>query len=242
MPAVMATRLSSPTPWTAPCGAPGTGDFVFDRPDDDQRLTIHGFNSSVGTVRNLGRNLRPLQVAIYSSTTDTASLTNTSFETQLVSSVSLASRWTPADNNTVYAQFNVAAPAGTRSLFFDFGAGNDTTGDTGFARVCEVQAFATPEPSTMVWRSAVCSACWPTRGGSDRRKNGSSVHQGPKADSFAPFVGEITGGRCTRRLHSSDCHRSCVAIGGRSRLVQRVLGRGAFTFEFAFIKEGRHSA
>lgn len=140
----------------------GTGaDNVFGIGDTDQRLVVHGFNSGMAHVRiwsqwdypNNQQSMGPLQVTIKSSTTDKTSLDGVDYETTLVSGpVSLNGLWVAAGDYS-YADFSVSAPAGTKSLFLDFDAGDSsfTSGVApGFAKISEVQAFApTPEPSAV---------------------------------------------------------------------------------------------
>ncbi len=122
-------------------------DFVFDPSDGDQRLAITGFTSAVTDIKIWSTDLRPLQVTIESSTTPQTSITPADYSTVLVANTSLAGTWV-ASGGAYYTDFAVSAPTGTKSLFFDFGAGQDTTGNVGFARIGEVQAFA-PEPASL---------------------------------------------------------------------------------------------
>lgn len=127
-------------------GGPGA-DFVFDPNDSDQRLAITGFNSAIVDVRIWSGDLRPNQVTIESSTTSKISLTAADYETTLVPLTSLVGQFNPPSGQG-YVDFAVSAPAGTKSIFFDFGAGQDTTPSPGFDRISEVQAFA-PEPASL---------------------------------------------------------------------------------------------
>ena len=128
-------------------------DFVFAGNDSNQRLALTGFNDQVGLVRIWSSDLRPLQVTIRSSTSSTNSITAGSYETLLTPTTSLAGSWITtgtAPDGLVYRDFIYNSPvAGTRSIYFGFGAGNDTTGSTGFARISEVQVFAVPEPGSL---------------------------------------------------------------------------------------------
>jgi hypothetical protein len=121
---------------------------VFADGDNDMRLVVHGFNSQIRQIRiwrdTSDTNRVPAQVTIRSSESDNASLADP-FETALVNTIVLG----PEAFTDGYATINVAAPAGTRSLFFDFG-GVDSNGSHYGARVMEIQAFAAPEPSTSV--------------------------------------------------------------------------------------------
>lgn len=130
----------------------GANDFVFGTSDATQRLTVYGFNSDIAKIRIWTENLRPKQVTIRSSLNPINTYETAGFETQLAYDSSLADNWISAGvGGLYYSEFAVAAPTGTRSLSFDFGGGNNTTNDVGFARVCEVQAFASvPEPNTLV--------------------------------------------------------------------------------------------
>ena len=119
----------------------------FDYADPDQRLVVSGLNTSMTLIRlwrDPGEDRIPARVLIKSSTTsDSGSLTASDYETQLADLSSIS--WTSG-----YHDFAVAAPAGTRSLYFDFGAGDSKLSSNG-AFVTEVQAFApVPEPGTLM--------------------------------------------------------------------------------------------
>jgi hypothetical protein len=142
-------------------GAPdGTGHFIFGN-DADQRLVIHGFDSSVSLIRiwSCDNSLSPTQVTIKSSTTNTTSLTAADYDTSLTTgAVALtASSWGFTTSGGMgYVDFNVNAPTGTKSLYFNFG-GTNAAGWAGVADICEVQAFSSvPEPSAI---ALVVSAC-----------------------------------------------------------------------------------
>jgi hypothetical protein len=124
-------------------------EFVFLDGDSNQQLVISGFTSPVGQIRlwNYGDRI-PQTVTIESSTTNVTIPTwgaawataSTLFETTL----------TPTPVSIVQSSgaetiISVSAPAGTRSLYFNFG----DSGGTGMA-VAEIQAFGTPEPSALV--------------------------------------------------------------------------------------------
>jgi hypothetical protein len=124
-------------------------EHVFLDGDSHQQLVISGFNSAVGEIRlwNYGDRI-PSTVTIKSSTTnvtignwgsgwDTAS---SLFETALTSApVSVV------QSSNAETIIPVSAPAGTQSLYFDFG----DSGGTGMA-IAEIQAIGVPEPSAII--------------------------------------------------------------------------------------------
>lgn len=124
-----------------------SAQHVFADGDTDMRMVIHGFNSEIKQIRiwrdMSDSNRVPAMVTIRSSKSNNASLTDL-FETSLVESVALGTEAFSADG---YATISVNAPAGTRSLLFDFGDVDSNGGYYGL-RIMEIQAFATPEPST----------------------------------------------------------------------------------------------
>jgi hypothetical protein len=119
---------------------------VFADGDSAMRLVIHGLNSAVQQIRmwrnTTDTNRVPAQVTIRSSTSDNAALTDT-FETSLIQAMALG----PAAFTDGCLTINVNAPAGTRSLYVDFG-GADASGSPHGDRIVEIQAFAAREPST----------------------------------------------------------------------------------------------
>lgn len=141
----------------------GANDFVFAHDDKNQQLVVHGFNSSVGMIRVwTGDDIPPLEVTIKSSKsawTNSSPDWNTVGDTfdNLVDTVSVANKtdWSSAGEGLGwFRDFYVSAPEGTQSLYFNFGSGNALNGiNTGFARIAEIQAFAVPEPSTIVMLS-----------------------------------------------------------------------------------------
>jgi hypothetical protein len=130
-------------------GGPGN-DFVFLPGDQNQRLIVHGFDSSVGLIRVwTGADLAPLSLSIMSSTVDQSDV-GAFAGTELVSVPDLANGWMTDTDGRLYRDFAVNTPVGTKSLYFNFGNGNILQGaGAGFARVLEVQAYAVPEPSTV---------------------------------------------------------------------------------------------
>lgn len=131
----------------------GTGHFIFNY-DSDQRLVIHNFDSSVSLIRiwSCDNSLSPTQVTIKSSTTNTTSLAAASYETSLTAgavALSTSSWGFTTSGGMGYVDFNVNAPTGTKTLYFNFGGAN-AAGWAGVADISEVQAFtATPEPATL---------------------------------------------------------------------------------------------
>lgn len=126
-------------------------DLVFQSGDQNQRLIVHGFDSSIGLIRVwTGNDLAPLTLSIQSSTADQSDV-NAFVGTTLVEVTSLVDGWMTDTDGRWYRDFAVNAPTGTKSLFFDFGSGNMLNGfGAGFARVAEIQAYAAvPEPSTI---------------------------------------------------------------------------------------------
>ncbi len=139
----------------------GVYDFVFAHNDANQQLIVSGFNSSVGMVRVwTDGDIPPLEVTIKSSKsawTNSSPDWNTaadSFDKTLVETMSVASKtdWSwGGEGLGWFRDFYVKADDGTQSLYFNFGSGNAMNGaDAGFARIAEIQAFAIPEPSTIV--------------------------------------------------------------------------------------------
>jgi hypothetical protein len=119
-----------------------------------QLLAITGFTpTTIGEIWIYTLTADSLRVSdtvtVKSSTSSTTSLSASTYETTLgtfslgVSAFNNAASVTSGSTDTTYAILNVAAPAGTQSVFFDFG--NDGHG----MRIAELQAFsAIPEPST----------------------------------------------------------------------------------------------
>lgn len=117
--------------------------------DNDWRMAIHGFNSEINKIRIwrdwTDANRLPSRVVIKSSVNDKASLVANDYETLLTSTVVTLSPDAFAEG---YVTINVNAPAGTKSLFLDFG-NVDSNGNAYGVRVAEVQAFAVPEPASI---------------------------------------------------------------------------------------------
>jgi hypothetical protein len=128
---------------------------AFSDGDSDQRLVIHGFNSPLAVVRVWRAEDRvPQQVTIRSSHADRSSLNAADYET------TLADRSSLSFNDAGYADVAVKAPAGTQSLFLDFGDRTEYYPAGGWkmpagVRTVEVQAFAAPpaavSPSAPPW-------------------------------------------------------------------------------------------
>ena len=116
---------------------------VFADGDVQQRLVIHGFNSAVGLIRIWrGEDRIAQQVTIKSSLFDLSSLNAADYGTTLASLSSLSF------NDAGYVDIAVKAPAGTQSLFFDFGNRTEYYPTAGWpqpagVRTMEIQAFAT---------------------------------------------------------------------------------------------------
>ena len=134
---------------------------------NQQRFAITGFNSPIKQIWlyvvttdalrfPASDNGNGEQLLIESSTTSTTSLTASSYATTLLPltgfpAASFSHTPTvvdpvnaPPGSGDKYLVIPVNAPAGTQSLFFDFDGGGNG------ARIQEVQAFATPEPSSMI--------------------------------------------------------------------------------------------
>ncbi len=115
---------------------------VFADNDADQRLVVHGFNSSVKLIRIWKAFDRIAQgVTIRGSRSDLTSLKAADYEIPLAAMPSLLF------NSDGYADIRVDAPRGTQSLFFDFGDRTEyyPTGDWDHpagVRTEEIQAFA----------------------------------------------------------------------------------------------------
>jgi hypothetical protein len=124
--------------------------LLFADADTDQRVAITGFNSNLGVIRfftspsDPGR--FPSSLTIYYSVNSTTSLTSSNYTDVLLATTPLNGlAFTPVAGSTVaYMDLFVNAPVGTQSLLFDIGSAN-LEGD----RISEVQAFATPEPSSL---------------------------------------------------------------------------------------------
>jgi hypothetical protein len=136
---------------------PGTGFNA-------QLAAFNGFNSPISEIwlySLINDTLRiPAQVTIKSSTTSQTSLNPADYETTLTTAFPLglaAFSHVPVVVDPVndpifpsdrYAIVPVNAPAGTKSLFFDFD--NDSTVGGNGTRLQEVQAFFVPEPGSML--------------------------------------------------------------------------------------------
>jgi hypothetical protein len=141
---------------------------------NQQLLAMTGFNSSIGEIWIYSLTNDALRVpefvTIKSSTSSTTSLSDLSYETSLVTNLQIGQTYFThqpivdvgqdpfyAPSPTIgvrYAVIPVNAPAGTQSLYFDFGAGGSFGGNG--ARIQEIQAFAAvPEPSSI---AIVCGA------------------------------------------------------------------------------------
>jgi hypothetical protein len=178
--AVASTSGALGTPGSSTDGAGGdANDWVFSPGDSDQRLVIHGFNSGITTLRLWSEpDLAPGTITVRSSTDDTTVLTSSWFETELVAATTLSvypepsgasSTWTngstvgswtmsgrvgDSQSPAIYKDFTINAPAGTQSLWLDFGPGDPNGSENphwGACRIAEVQAFNTvPEPSSLI--------------------------------------------------------------------------------------------
>jgi hypothetical protein len=122
----------------------GKTDWVSNAAEGDSnpRLAISGFNSPIRTIRIWTDDDIPIKsIGIRSSTRDQRSLAAADYETSLVEPTEYTdlSDWTTLGVESVegsyYHDFDVHAPAGTRSLLFDFG-------DKAWVRVQEAQAFS----------------------------------------------------------------------------------------------------
>lgn len=122
---------------------------IFDYADPDQRLVVSGLDTAVNLIR-LWRDPQPdripARVLIKSSATaNNGSLVDSDYGTTLLATVSPISFGAGG-----YADFSVAAPVGTKSLFFDFGQ-YDSNGNSHGVYIKEIQAFNTvPEPAAIV--------------------------------------------------------------------------------------------
>ena len=120
--------------------------LVFADGDSAMRAVIHGFNGTVKQIRiwrcMTDANRVPAQITLRSSTSNNASLTD-AFETSLIQAMTLV----PAAFIDGCLTLDVDAPAGTRSLYFDFG-GADANGSPYGDRILEIQAFSTRRPPT----------------------------------------------------------------------------------------------
>jgi hypothetical protein len=148
--------VASNTYWTesgvfnASFATDGTGNQqVFADFGDDQRMVVHGINSGFNTLR-LWRDPEaprvPARALIKSSTTDTSSLDASFYDMTLTNLSSLAF------NEAGYVDILVNAPAGTQSLYLDFGVSDSLGGEGHGVRVVELQAFnlaGVPEPSSL---------------------------------------------------------------------------------------------
>lgn len=148
-----------PANLTNGAGGGPTGDFIFQVGDSQQRMVVTGFDSAVSLIRIWsGSDLFPGQVAIKSSTTAGLGLDGT-FETELpgLAYNDSISAWTASGLGVdgmqmYYIDAAVNAPAGTQSLYLNFGGGRSSGPNAGWgaSRVSEVQAFApVPEPGTL---------------------------------------------------------------------------------------------
>jgi hypothetical protein len=148
-------------------GGGPTADFIFyssNGGDTQQRVVIHGFDSSVNLVRIWsGTDLSPARVCIKSSTTNlsptaadfaNAQAVGESFETLLYDMTAI-SGWTQSGQGVdkmdlYYHDVVVNAAAGTKSLYLDFGQDNGGQyPGWGACRISEIQAFGVPEPGTV---------------------------------------------------------------------------------------------
>ncbi len=119
---------------------------VFADSDASQRLVIHGFNSPVKLIRIWRAFDRIAQdVTIRASRSDLTSLTAADYE------ISLSAKSSIVFNSDCYTDIHVEAPAGTQSLFFDFGDRSEYYPAGGWdhpagVRTDEIQAFASLPP------------------------------------------------------------------------------------------------
>ncbi len=141
-------------------GGGPNGDFLFAQGDNTQRMVITGFDGTISLIRIWsGSDLFPGQVAVKSSATANLGLDGT-FEATLGSwsySDSI-STWTDSgatdldDMELYYKDIVLATPTSAKSLYLDFGDARTSGPNPDFnsSRISEVQAFAVPEPSTIV--------------------------------------------------------------------------------------------
>jgi hypothetical protein len=135
-------------------GLPEVSDWVSTVGAGTQILSVSGFDSAVGLIRLWSNTDIPVKsVAIRSSTNSIPSTNPGDYETSLVTTRTYDAAltgWTRNPNwenlsGDYYIDYAVSAPAGTRSLLFDF-----TNTANAWVRVEEVQAYsAVPEPTTM---------------------------------------------------------------------------------------------
>lgn len=139
-------------PFSPAFATDGTGEqHVFQDPGGDQRLVVSSIDSGFNTIR-LWRDPESPRVAAR-ALIKSSSLDLIAFDDPLWASQSTLTDLTSiAFNDAGYADITVNAPAGTESLFFDFGAG-DSNGSSYGIRVVEVQAFnfaqTVPEPASV---------------------------------------------------------------------------------------------
>jgi len=143
-PVEVSSTYSEDAGWAKTHLTDGTNaSHVFADGDASQRLAIHGFNSSVKLVRIWRAWDRVAQeVTIRASRSDLTSLKAGDYE------ISLAAKVPLSFNADHYADVRVEAPAGTKSLFFDFGDRTEYYTAGGWdrpagIRIEEIQAFAT---------------------------------------------------------------------------------------------------
>jgi len=175
---VTSSMLTGPVSCVVDGLAEDSGDvlrFIFYHNDEHQRLSISGFNAASGfttvrifTIHNEGpandhcRNLPG--ATIKSSTSAVSTIDAGDYETAL-GTFTLSGVYpdnlvrgtdyvddNPDDNGNYYCYYDMAvsAPAGTQSLYFDFGrADGSSAADVGHGdRIFEVQALV-PEPGTL---------------------------------------------------------------------------------------------
>jgi hypothetical protein len=179
--AVSSTSIAAPFPASAAVDdavravPPADQDhgLIFDNGDQSQRLGLSGSFGAIQEIRiwtiPVAADERiPHDVLVRSSTTaytGASLITSGNFET-LLGSFPLgigAFTGTSVGTDNTYATVFVNAPAGTQSLYLDFGADQQFKGE----RITEVQAFV-PEPSAMAL--AACGLMLSMTGARCRRK------------------------------------------------------------------------
>ena len=134
-------------------GLPEVSDWVSKGGAGTQILSVSGFDSAVGLIRIWSNADIPVRsVAIRSSTNSLPSTNPADYATSLVATTTYDAALTGWTHNPdvanmtgdYYIDYSVSAPAGTKSLLFDF-----TNSGNVWVRVEEVQAYAIPEPTTM---------------------------------------------------------------------------------------------
>ena len=126
-----------------------TTDWVSEYGDANPRLAITGIDGEIRTIRIWGYTDIPIySVTVRGSTTARqTSLASGDYETPLVPTTKYdgtMSDWTRVAGGALgaiyYKDYAVHAPAGTKSLFFEFGGGKSDKR----VRILEVQAFSHP--------------------------------------------------------------------------------------------------